>query len=130
MAFKEEADNLDASPVALMGDAWAADVSNLSAEIVQAIKSVAAEVEAVDARVTANRLETANADLSNVSPSDLTRNALDNPASLRDGTMVQVLNGKFEPLVRDTLIFPGGPDLYYSWGLICLLYTSPSPRDS
>ena len=115
MPFKEQAEALDASEVSLAGDSWAAKSSELDADIVQAIKSLAVELESQRALIGSHRIETANSDLSNVSESDIVRRLVDNPASIRNGTMLQIRNALIEPLTRDTLVFDGGPDLYYAW---------------
>ena len=118
MTYRKQADDLDASGIAITGDGWGPKVASLNADIVAAIKAIANAIDSQNTLIANNRTETANFDLSNVSESDIVRRLVDNPASIRNGTMVQLINGLFEPLVSDTLIFSGGPDLFYTWATI------------
>ena len=107
MAFREDLDNLSTDDIQQPGDSWAAKVVALLTSQLTSTQEMARQVETNEAEIEANAVTAAASDLSNVSPSDLARNMLPNPASLPNGTLLQVIDGNIEPLAQSSLDFPG-----------------------
>ena len=103
MAFREDLEALSTNDIDLTGDGWGPKVSALLAKLLPAPQEMARAVEQNKAEIDTNATAAAESDLSNVSESDLVRRILNNPASLPNGTLLQVRDGLIEPLAQDTL---------------------------
>ena len=145
MAFKDDLEALSTTDIALTGDGWGPKVSELLTKLLPALQEMATAVESNKTEIDNNAITAASSDLSNVNESDIVRRVLNNPASIANGTLLQVRDGLIEPLAQSSLDFPGPnfevgerASLRYRVGnraptnqdYSCLLYTSPSPRDS
>lgn len=103
MTYKTDIDALDPSTIAQSGDSWSARVASYITAQDAALKAMAQVVEAQGQMIEANKTAAANADMSNVSESDIMRRLFDNPAAIQDGTIAQIRGGLFEPLAQSSL---------------------------
>ena len=103
MAFRDDLEALSTTDIAITGDGWGPKVSALMAKLLPALQEMARAVESNKTEIDNNEISAASSDLSNVSESDIVRRVLNNPASIANGTLLQVRDGLIEPLAQDTL---------------------------